>query len=395
MNIDPSFQNTRSRDYLARLEQGYGLPAKQFLKESYDEYPLATTAMVIFAATSFTPVVVSAALAVFTVCLAISASLVALIGLALGLAVVLSTTLLSSILMTLLAAGALRLRNPRGLLRGVNISTPEEPSEANPTLPKSGVPLVVPEILSTTKDALKTLLCPLKGIRSWKARILAVILMCDAISRIRLPRVVRYNPIYRTLFGASLFGPHRSAHFLQRTLARPFTILRAVLWVVPTLCIYIAQMFLRFGWKLPLTVYLIVFFLSPRFRAATRRGLGRAAILISTAMGSAAMVVLRSEPVTRLRDMPWKAFTATAIVYGQFLHTVLTALVAFLRTQLEELEEKPAASVSGQLQQEDPDSDATFEMVAPVVDPVPVPEQSVEKSTLRARKISAAAPEEE
>ncbi|KAJ7655818.1 hypothetical protein DFH06DRAFT_1412866 [Mycena polygramma] len=399
MSTEPPLRNSRGRDYLAKLEEGYGLPAKQFLKDLYDEYPLATTALVIFAATSFTPVVVSAALAVFTVCLAVSASLVTLIGLVLCLTVILSTTLLSSVLVTLLANGALRLRHSGDWLNTVRTPAAEahqEVSDANPNPPKRRAPRMTPAVLVATKKIFRTLLAPLG--RSWKARILTTIILFDAISRIRLPRVVRYNLIYRTIFGASLFGPRR-AHWLQRALSRPFALLRTVFWVVPVLGINIARLPLRiFGWKLPLAMCIL---LLVRFRSKgfARRGLKRAAVVLSTAVGSGVTLVMRSEAAAKLRDVPWKAYTATAMAYAQVVRTVLTALVAFLRAQLEELEETPATPAGAGSHAED----ATYEMVnvSPVdttpepVDSILVPGASVEVTTLRARRITVDTAEEE
>ncbi|KAJ6472684.1 hypothetical protein C8R47DRAFT_1145872 [Mycena vitilis] len=396
MNTEPPLRNFRGRDYLAKLEEGYGLPAKQFLKDLYDEYPLATTALVIFAATSFTPIVVSAALAVFTVCLAVSASLITLVGLALCLTVILATTLLSSVLLTLLVNGALHLRHSGDWFDTVRTPTTaearQEVSDASSNPPKRRAPRMTPAVLVATKKIFKTLLAPLG--RSWKARILTTIILFDAISRIRLPRVVRYNSIYRTVFGANLFGPRR-AHWLQRALSRPFALLRTVFWVAPVLGIHIVRLPFRIlGWKLPLAICILVLV---RFRSKgfTRRGLKRAAVVLSTAVGSGATLVLHSEAAAKLRDVPWKAYTATAMAYGEVVRTVLTALVAFLRAQLEELEETPATPSHAE--------DATYEMVsvAPVdttIEPVGcirVPGASVEVSTLRARRIAVDAAEEE
>lgn len=312
-----------------------------------------------------------------------------LLSAALGLAVVLSTTLFSSFLVTLLVSSAFHLRNSGSWFKGHNTSDSEIHSEPNSVPSQNRVPYATP----ATNSAFRTLFSPFKR-GSWKVRILTALILHDAISRIRLPRVVRYHPIYRTLFGVKLFGRRRSSNWLVRSFSLPFAILRTPLWAarVP---------FKIFGWKAPLAIYLILLLLSPRLRAAARRRIVWLVIRLSAAAGSAAGVAVRSEPVTMVRDLPWKAYTATALAYGQIVHTVLAALVAFLREQLEMLEEKaqPAAPVPTvpvpPAQSQSQSEDATYEMVSPIVPSDPVPGASVEMSTLRARKVSGAPPEEE
>ncbi|KAJ7820355.1 hypothetical protein B0H14DRAFT_3876334 [Mycena olivaceomarginata] len=310
MSIQPPF--SVRRDYLSRLEQQYALPTKQFLKESYEEHPVATTVMVIFVASSFIPVVISVALAIFTICVGVSASLVTLLGLALCLAVLLLTALFSSVVITLLAVGVLHLCNPSGAFKAHPTSTSDTPadtSDPTSTLPKNRFSWIK-AIFSATNSTTSTL-SPLLSRGSRKIRLLALVLICDAISRIRLPQFVRYNLIYRTLFGTSLFGPRRSSHFLQRALSSPFRILRNVVWAVLALGVNIAAVpFHLFGWKAALAMYIILFILSP-LRVIAARYIVRTTSYLVTGLAPAMIFILRSEPANKLRELSLEAFTAS------------------------------------------------------------------------------------
>ncbi|KAJ7186582.1 hypothetical protein C8R46DRAFT_1341951 [Mycena filopes] len=328
LTMDPPSRR-RGHEYISELNRRYGAPAKEFLQESYEEHPLATTAVMIFAVTSFTPVVGAIALAAFTVCLAVCATIVTVIGLALGLATLLSTTLFSSLVLTFLVAGAIRLRTARRLARSssrrrataAQAAHTDETSEAAPPTSKRRRIPGFPGRFRPTLGGLHR-----RG--SWKARVLVLLVLCDAVSRIRLPRALRYTFLYRTLFGATLFGPRRT-HFLQQLLAAPFALLRVPLKLAVWVPLRV------FGWKAPLVLYLVLLVLSPRMRGKTRGKMaGGLRRLWRTAGGS--------EQVARMRGLPWKAYTATALEYTR---AGLTALIEFLRVQLEQLEDKaqPAA----------------------------------------------------
>ncbi|KAF8144921.1 hypothetical protein K438DRAFT_2028947 [Mycena galopus ATCC 62051] len=381
MSIDPP-SRSHWRQFVSEVEQKYALPAKQFLKESYEEHPLATTVLVIFAASSFTPVVVSAALAVFTICVATSACLVILLGLALVLAVILLTSLFSSALITLLGAGALRL-NPGGWFKAHRTSplsdAPSDTSDTTPAPPTAQLPWKIPVIPARTLLSLLTRV-------GWKIGLLVVVLLSEVISRIRLPCGVRNHFIYRSLFGAGLFGPRHSAHFLGRVLSLPARIVRKLPWIV---ILVVTAPFQLLGWKVALALYLVL------ITASRSRGFMRDTIRIVAAAGPAAIAavdVLRSERVTEFRDLLRK-----------WIHQALSPLIVFLRTELERLDSEASTQKPMQSEAEDTPpqqsqpEEATYEMVSPTVTGtttlgfVPVP---VEMSTLRERRTAGGSEDE-
>ncbi|KAJ7509487.1 hypothetical protein B0H11DRAFT_1250636 [Mycena galericulata] len=365
----------RIRHYMSRLEQEYTLPAKQFLNESLNENPLVTTVMVIFAVTSFTPVITSVALAVFTIVLALSACLVVLVGLALGLIVLLASTLFISGVLTVLVAGPLRLRRSIG-----RTSTPETETETEHSGPQttSIPPFAAQGPPGGRTTAFRDFSSPFKHV-SRKRRLFAVIVIGHLISRIRLPRVVRHSLIYRTLFGTRLFGPRPPP--LQRALAFPSIIVRTVSWLPFKLALL---PFRILGWNIPLLVCISLLIASPRLRAAARRALARGALRLSNR-------VAQSAPVAFALNLPWKAYTAAALAAGK---EAIIVLVAFLRAQLEDLEAKveQAAEAADTAQTQDEDA-KTYEMVPPVVPDDVSGSTGVSASmsgeeTLRARNVS-------
>ncbi|KAF8144920.1 hypothetical protein K438DRAFT_1992287 [Mycena galopus ATCC 62051] len=410
MSIDPPPSCSLWRQFVSEVKQKHALPAKQFLKESYEEHPLATTVFVIFAAISFTPVAVSAALAVFTIFVAISACFVILLGLALVLAVsaalaaftmfvaisacfvilsglalvlavILLTSLFSSALITLLGTGALRL-NPGGWFkahRTSQLSAPSDTSDPTLTPPTTQLPWKMPVIPASTILSLLTRV-------GWKIGLLVVVLLSEGISNIRLPWHVRNHFIYRSLFGAGLFGPRHSAHFLGRVLSLPARIVRKLPWIV---ILIVTAPFQLLGWKFALALYLILANAS-RSRAFVRGKTIRVVAVAGLAV-TAAVDVLRSQRVTEFRDLLWK-----------WVHQALSAPIVFLRTELERLEastQKPMQSEAEDTppQQSQPE-EATYEMVSPIVTGtttlgfVSVP---VEMSSLRQRKTARGGSEDE
>ncbi|KAJ6595523.1 hypothetical protein DFH09DRAFT_1134870 [Mycena vulgaris] len=392
--------STRSRlhEHMLSLQSQYLTPTKQFMEDSFQEYPLATSVFAIFAATSFTPVVMAIALAVFTVCLAGSICLLTLIGLALCLSVVLSTTLVSSAVTAALGAGLLRIRSLGLWISDHRSATRTAEGQLQGAAPGPHVQPVASKAIFTTKQAVRAIFPRLKG-AGWKARILAVTLFCELISRIHLPRVVRHNPIYRTIFGAALFGPRRS-HIFQRALSRPFAILRAGSWVGPTLGFKLVRLpFRLFGWKAPLIAYMLLLILSPRLRGAARRALARVSVRLFDTAAAGAIVILDSAPVAAALDLPWKEYTTTAFACGKdIMHTALAALLGFLRAQLEQMEERaPQPAPAPQ----SPSEDSTYEMVPAVAPRSPAASASGMTAggtstgkNLRARNISGLASED-
>ncbi|KAJ7472578.1 hypothetical protein FB451DRAFT_299451 [Mycena latifolia] len=354
---------SKARDYMITLENRYAVPAKQFISDSFEQYPMATSVTAIFAATSFTPIVISAALAVFTICLAASTCLVTLIGLALCLAVVLSSALASSVVVTALAAEMLRLR-------------------------RSGISPIDSSASDTNTARLRF---PRKR-GGWKRRALAalvVFLVWDVVSRIRIARIMRSRTIPDALSRA-IFGYRHRPALLRRILTVPVSALKLV-WLPLRLLASVARLpFRLFGGKMIIVVALILLVTSPRLRAAARRTLARAALRVSTAAGAGGLVLLQSAPAAAVRALPWTAYTSATLAGGkQITYRALAALVAFLRAQLEQLEDKAPASRSAPSSEE-----ASYEMVSPIIPAgasgstaVSMPGDTAETSTLRERKV--------
>ncbi|KAJ7675197.1 hypothetical protein B0H17DRAFT_1081402, partial [Mycena rosella] len=358
--VHPPSTQHRLRDYIIGLENAYAVPAKEFMRDSFQEYPLATSVMAIFAVASFTPIVASVALAVFTICAASAICFVTLLGLALCLSVILSSTLVSSVVVTTLAGGLLQLRH-----REIS------PADGSPPRHASHIP---------AKKAFSALFSPLKR-GGWKLRALAVLIVWDLVSRIRLPRVVRYHPIVH-----AIFGRRRHTTLLRRIFSRTFAVRGAGL--------KLARLPLRLvGWKTILAASLVLFVLSPRLRIAARRASTRIALRVSAATGAGVLELLRSAPMAAVFAQPWKAHTATAISSSrQVAYTALAALVAFLRAQMDQLEDKSVAISPAE--QPQPELDATYEMVSSVIPGGVVGSTAVSVSlsgdaaeTLRERKV--------
>ncbi|KAJ6452246.1 hypothetical protein C8R45DRAFT_1083456 [Mycena sanguinolenta] len=360
------------------------------------------TAMVLFAASSFVPVVVAAALAILTICLAVSAALVILLGLALLLTVVLSSALFHSAVITLLGAGALRLvRSPGGwsslkasfyTSSSTTSDAPSETSNPNPT--PAGYAgdgsAAVPRVALSGKNTytLPFGVLPLLTRGSRKLALLAFVLACKAISVITSPRAVRHKRVFIPPIGAPRPNYPREPYAvppLQRTLALPFDMLASLLTLA-------AAPFRLLGWNL--TVLAACF-----------------TILIPIARGSIWLgsTVLRSEAVAQLRAGLVRVWAAAALACERWVRGVLAAVVAVLRTELERWEAaaaRAAASASnlqpGSVHVEaavetkhdpQPEDAEAYEMVSPAG----TGNNGLslgEMSTLRARKISGGGSEE-
>ncbi|KAJ7199622.1 hypothetical protein GGX14DRAFT_572654 [Mycena pura] len=326
--------------------------------------------MAVFAAISFTPIIFALAFSVFSIFLLIATCLVALVGIgitqpsrslpvifinstALCLVVSLAAALLSSVL---LGAAFHFLRAGGGLSRTRTVEIHAEPPYEAPA-PLKGPSFFIPHLLSAAGNkAVNAVLSPLRriGRRKKTSRLLILILLSEAISRLHLPRAVRYNLIYRTIFGPQLFGPGRR-HPLQWILSRPFFLLRTVRFV-PILCVGLVQLPLRIvGWKAPLAIYLTLFVLSPRTRGSTRRAIARLSVRVSTAVTTAVVLVWQAV----LRDRTWNTAAAAADYAKEAARAILVVFVAFLRTQLEKLEEQPTPAAAVPAQAEE----ATYEMI--------------------------------
>ncbi|KAJ6595527.1 hypothetical protein DFH09DRAFT_1134882 [Mycena vulgaris] len=316
----PPSTHSRLHEYMLSLQSQYVTPTKQFMEESFQEYPLATVRSSFRFLMTFTHCTSIVSLAAFSVCLAGSICFLTLIGLGmcfrlLSASVVFSTTFVSSAVTAALGAGLLRIRSPGLWISDHRSATRTTEGQLQGAAPGPHVQPVASKAIFTAKQAVRAIFPRFKG-AGWKARLLAVTLFCELISRIHLPRVVRHNPIYRTIFDAALFGPRRS-HIFQRALSRPFAILRVGSWVGPTLGFKLVKLpFRLFGWKAPLIAYMLLLLLSPRLRGAARRVLARASVRLFDAAASGAIVILNSAPVAVALDLPWK-YTATAFTCGK------------------------------------------------------------------------------
>ncbi|KAJ7625880.1 hypothetical protein FB45DRAFT_922540 [Roridomyces roridus] len=326
-----SAHSTRFKEYISRLETEYALPAQTFVKEMFDERPLLTVCpplschLGIFAASSFTPVVFSVAIAIFTVFLAISTSFLVLLGLALLLAVTLTTTLVSSAALTLLGAGVMRLRSRRFRFN-LHRNTPTSTEDPLPSATSSEAPEERPSAPRRARLSRHNRRASwLRGGRfafkpkfSWKSLLGAFILFQFASRIIPLPRVVRYSLIYRA--------------------ARRHGGLALVFLPMKLL------------WRMPFLSALVLVALSPRFRRAARR------------MG--ARVYHRLEESELVRNVPWKAYAAATLEITQ---EMLLAVINLLRAQLQALEPNakaaaPAATESHE--QTPPTTESTTEGTA-------------------------------
>ncbi|KAJ7114906.1 hypothetical protein C8R44DRAFT_795042 [Mycena epipterygia] len=391
MKFHPLSTHTRVtvRDYMIRLENEYGIPAKRFIIDSFQEYPLTTSLLALCAVTSLTLGIVLVTLAVFAICFAVSSLFVNSIIVALCFALCMSTALLSFLVLAVFAAGLVCLPS-NGMWSSTSTSSIDGQSPSSPNLRDIAV-----ELSSGVKNAFRPIFSPLK--RGLKARLLRTLVICDLISRIRLPRHVRHNFLYRALLGPTLFAPG-GRHILQRALALPFSILRAAVWFMPSLALRLVRLpFILFGWKTPLAVYLILLLLSPCLRVASQRAFSRVVIRVSTVADAGTMAILQSPPVVRVRELPWKAYATVALTIAE---ESVHGLLAFLRAQLEE---GPAVSVPIEAvsppTEPSPSEDAAYEMVSSVIPTdasgsmggvstsLSVSEDTVE---LRARKVAEA-----
>ncbi|KAF7290314.1 hypothetical protein HMN09_01289400 [Mycena chlorophos] len=194
------------RDLLLHFENDYVLPAKKYLKETYGQSPMATTTVAIFGLLSIIPVAAVVAATALTVCI----SMAVLVAIALSLSFVLSVAFVSSAITAFIWVTII----PR-LVASLSWGTQAPSAAADPIAEPA----------------------PVKGRLSWsrRARIyMPLALIGEAVSRFRLPRVIRYSLVYRTLLGEKLFGPQgQREHPLQFLLALPYSIFRQLASIVP------------------------------------------------------------------------------------------------------------------------------------------------------------------
>ncbi|KAF7360608.1 hypothetical protein MVEN_00792300 [Mycena venus] len=191
--------------HLNRMESEYVRPAKQFLAQSFEKHPTATAIAAVFAVTSFVPVVLAIALAVFAAFLTITGLLTTVVALGLSLFVILSTTLVFSAAVTFIILGIPRFGR-----------SPAQPTEAAAPEP-TGIPNV--SNFGSPRRAFAALrhLYPRKG-SSWSFRLLFGLLFRNTFARIFLPRWMRYHRFYPYVFGIER-TPHPFKWVLLRFLS--------------------------------------------------------------------------------------------------------------------------------------------------------------------------------
>ncbi|KAJ7806566.1 hypothetical protein B0H14DRAFT_3152894 [Mycena olivaceomarginata] len=215
--------------YLNRIESDYVRLAKQFLTQSFEKYPTATTIATVFAVTSFVPVVSAIALALFASFLAVAGLLTTLFALGLSLLVVLSATLVFSAAATILVSNIPRFG---GLPEQTRDGAATEPADNLTGFGRRRSPMR--RAFTAFRNRFSK-----KGLNR-RARFLLPLffLFRNTFARIFLPRVVRYHPFYPVVFGSTR-TPHPLKWVLLRLIspflefvAAPFKIVRLVLGVV-------------------------------------------------------------------------------------------------------------------------------------------------------------------
>ncbi|KAK7017605.1 hypothetical protein R3P38DRAFT_1308978 [Favolaschia claudopus] len=289
--------------YLSRSELNYRA-VTDYLKESYQAYPFATTTLVLFVVTSFVPVTTLLALTAFALCAILAGSLSVLIGAVLGLVVVLSTTLLSSVIAGLLAAGVLGIRDQVLVhSEGPNVNT--DSIIHNPTRRLATVMRMVNHNISSTLQFLNR--------RHWTIRVLSVVLAVDFIARTLLGADILHPipsyPLVRPIFAVPWFIVHRinvgDLTFVLKVLTKPFPL---------------------FGWK----VFIIVCPLYGTIILAPLHGvIVRLAILLSRS----ALRVMGSESLN-LKKLYHSQLAVHGPTARAFLHNILAAIIAFLQKEL-------------------------------------------------------------
>ncbi|KAJ7121470.1 hypothetical protein C8R44DRAFT_981597 [Mycena epipterygia] len=363
------------RSHLNSLKHNYGQPTKQFLTESFREYPLITSTAAVFAMMSLAPLVSAVALALFSCILAVTVCFLTVVALALCLSVILSITLVLATVTTLLASGALWTgRSTRGAAAEETRAEETRTEGRRTPGPRITDDWVPQRASAALKRTVRLLASPIKS-TGWKSRLLAFVLFRNIFARIFLPRAVRYHRFYPVVFGSK-----RSPHPLKWVILRalwPLISIVSTFAKITSVFITIALLPLRLisavglGWEAVLSACVLALLFSPRLRAAAGKGIVR----------GASFAGVRGE--TALTDFN---------ILGR---TVLTSLVDFLRATLEEWD-KPAAEVRADEQPaaaEEPAAQATSTPApkdsAPAADAVH--DQEMAPSTLSADGASTTA----
>ncbi|KAF7315494.1 hypothetical protein MIND_00064700 [Mycena indigotica] len=360
------------RETISRFENVYVKPMKEYVKEAYTQSPFTTTVLVIFAASSITPIVSAVALAFFALCLSLAVCSLAILGIALSLAIVLSTTLVSS---TALALVGLAIARRKSIFAARDTNNRGQDSEA---IDSDSTPEAVKPRPRSFAHIFARLRPRAVHPQRRKLRLLLFIAGCEVISRLHFPRIIRYSFLYRTFLGPTLFGPWgQRGHPLQRLLSLPFFLTRRSVRILFPLL-----------WSKPLIFFTLgAFILSGKLR--------RNLIRFTIRLGRTSYARFQqSELADALGSVPWKEYAATGLEHGEAMgRAMIASLVALLRA----LDDATAESRAGNAQDgptatsqvsgpQDNDSTESYEMVPPAA------EQTT--STLRARNTVQADGEE-
>ncbi|KAF7290303.1 hypothetical protein HMN09_01288300 [Mycena chlorophos] len=397
----PNREQPELRQNLRRVENEYVRPLKNFVKESYAESPVATTAVLLFALSSVGPLVAALAAAIFTVWASVTAGLLGIVGIFLTLAVVLSTTLISSLVLAVAVMAFIQRRNPTG---GETTNTTVPETEAAPAADRDRPSASFPRLLSRLSTRIRARRAG-RPRRFRVGRTLFWILLAstifagDGISRLRLPAGIRYGFMYRKLFGSSLFGPRgQRGHPIQRLLSLPFFLIRHSIFAVPIFLLRVV-----FFGPFPY-IFLAALIFSPRLRRRVFHGTSR--------LWRAAYARFRdSELQEAFRNFPWNEAAMMGLEFGEVVvRRGIAALTALLQALEQAAEERAQQQVPRETEQPSragepstPPTDdqstsskeetASVESYEIVGEPVPMPTADSEPwastSTLRSRVTSS------
>ncbi|KAK7052005.1 hypothetical protein R3P38DRAFT_2858047, partial [Favolaschia claudopus] len=255
-------------DFVHKMEDEYGRPAKEFLLQSYVECPIVTSIGVTFCALSFFPLVSSIALALIVCFVAATAFLLAIIALSFVTLLILAMLglVLSATLSFAFASAALV-----ALFTNV-INCPKEVSTTNTPPNRASPRWITFESLKSilrvlNPDKLSDTLPPSLGRTLTQKRTIftAFILLRNPLARIFLPRWMRYHPLF-----PYVFGRNQKPHPLKWVILRPLhsVVFRPVHLVLKLLVRPIYRLGGDLGWDSVFIAVAMGLMLSPFVRNA-------------------------------------------------------------------------------------------------------------------------------
>ncbi|KAJ6562531.1 hypothetical protein B0H19DRAFT_1144876 [Mycena capillaripes] len=295
------------RGRLRRMETDYGRPAKEFFTQSFQEYPTATTVCVV---TSFIPVVLAIALALFACVLAVSGVLVTVVGLGLSLVVILSFTLMFSAAVTLVVSCALRFGG-KSAQTGEPAATGTASAATEPTEgPASDYGIPFRRAFTAFEGSRRTmfscraahiLFFPMKA-TNWRTRLVAAVLFRNLFARIFLPRWMRYHPFYPYVFGSS-----RAAHPLKWVLINAIQPIITVAEALFKLVRVAHGLVSAVGLESILAAGVLILVLSPRARSGRHAALAAIVSFLRTTLDSLEETVPAENPSPAPAAVPVRA----------------------------------------------------------------------------------------